>query len=298
MNASSDLAPATSSRSSLPATLRMGPVRLRVRDAARSVAFYTQVVGLAPLGTAPDGAIRLGAGSTVLVELVADAVAAPRPRGTPGLFHLAILVPDRAALAVVLRRLATGRVPIGASDHLVSEALYFDDPDGNGIEIYRDRPRGEWNWTADGSVAMATEALDLHKLLAEAPALVPLDQKLPAATVMGHVHLQVGDLAAARRFYVDTLGFDITTESYPGALFVSAGGYHHHLGLNVWGIRRTDSAPGTPVLGLDRSTLVLPAPDVTALRDRLTAAGLATTPVEGGFIVADPWGTRTAIVAG
>ncbi|GLK82124.1 VOC family protein [Ancylobacter defluvii] len=290
------VAPAAETASALPASLRMGAVRLRVRDGARSVAFYRDVVGLTPLGTGPDGAIRLGAGGRALVELEVAPGATPRPRGTTGLFHLAILVPDRAALAVVLRRLAASRVPIGASDHLVSEALYFDDPDGNGIEVYRDRPRGEWRWQG-GSVAMATESLDLHRLVAEAPTPVPVAQPMPDATIMGHVHLQVGDLEAARRFYVRHLGFAITTESYPGALFVSAGGYHHHLGLNTWSSRR-GGPPPVGAVGLVHYEVVLPEAEIAALRARLAAAGEAVHDSAGGFTVADPWSTRAVFVAG
>ncbi|MCB4771006.1 VOC family protein [Ancylobacter sp. Lp-2] len=290
------LAPSAGTAPALPASLRMGAVRLRVRDGARSVAFYRDVVGLTPLGTGPEGEIRLGAGGRALVELEVAPGATPRPRGTTGLFHLAILVPDRTALAVVLRRLAAYRVPIGASDHLVSEALYFDDPDGNGIEVYRDRARAEWRWQG-GSVAMATEPLDLHRLIAEAPTLVPVEQKMPDATVMGHVHLQVGELDAARRFYVGHLGFAITTESYPGALFVSAGGYHHHLGLNVWQSRRGGPAPEGSV-GLVRYEVLLPEAEIAALRARLVAAGESVEDVAGGFTVADPWATRAAFLAG
>lgn len=280
----------------LPDALRLGAVRLKVRDAARSAAFYTQVVGLTALGTDAQGRVGLGTGGHVLIELEGDPAATPRPRGTTGLFHLAILVPDRTALAIVLRRLAALRVPLGASDHLVSEALYFDDPDGNGIEIYRDRPRTDWKWHGD-SVEMATQHLDLYRLVAEAPEIVPIDQPMPAATVMGHVHLQVGELDKARRFYVDRLGFRITTESYPGALFVSAGGYHHHLGLNVWASRHGGPAPASSV-GLQRYEVILPEADVAALRTRLAAAGETVTEVPGGFEVADPWQIRTAFIAG
>lgn len=280
----------------LPDALRMGAVRLRVRDGARSVAFYRDVVGLTPLGTGADGVLRLGAGGRPLVELEVAPGATPRPRGTTGLFHLAILVPDRTALAVVLRRLAAYRVPIGASDHLVSEALYFDDPDGNGIEIYRDRPRSDWRWQGK-SVAMATESLDLRRLLAEAPSLVPVEQPMPDATVMGHVHLNVADVEAARRFYVGQLGFAITTEAYPGALFVSAGGYHHHLGLNVWSSRRGGPAPEGSV-GLVRYEIVLPSAELDAVRARLVAAGEPVDDLDNGFSVDDPWRTRAAFIAG
>ncbi|MGI8597046.1 MAG: VOC family protein [Thermoleophilaceae bacterium] len=159
--------------------------------------------------------------------------APPPPRWSSGLFHLALLVPSRAELARAVRRVtgAGGRFT-GASDHLVSEALYLNDPEGNGIEIYRDRPREEWEHTG-GEVRMSTLALDLDAVMAELPAGDGPDG-MPPGTVMGHVHLSVADLAETESFYADVLGFDVTVRSYPGALFLSAGGYHHHVGANTW----------------------------------------------------------------
>lgn len=282
--------------SALPATLSLGAVRLRVRDAARTAAFYRDVVGLSEVNE-DDGVVRLGVGGRVLVELVPTPNAPARPRGSTGLFHLAILVPDRPALAVVLRRLIARGVRLGASDHIVSEALYIDDPEGNGIEIYRDRPRGEWRWQA-GTVEMATAQLDLRSVLADLPEGASLDDPLPAGTVMGHVHLKVGDLVAARRFYADRLGFAVTTDRYPGALFVSAGGYHHHLGLNIWESRGRGPAPEGS-LGLAHYTVLLPdAAAVGALRTKLEGAGEAVRAIEGGFAVADPWGIEAHVVVG
>ncbi len=249
-----------------------------------------------PLLGEEGGVVRLGAGGRVLVELVESPNAPERPRGSTGLFHLAILVPDRPALAVVLRRLVARGVRLGASDHIVSEALYIDDPEGNGIEIYRDRPRAEWRWQA-GTVEMATAQLDLRSVLADLPEGAGLDDPMPAGTVMGHVHLKVGDLAAARRFYVDRLGFAVTTDRYPGALFVSAGGYHHHLGLNIWESRGRGPAP-EGALGLAHYTVVLPdAAAVEAVRARLEGAGETVRGIEGGFAVADPWGIEAHVVA-
>lgn len=281
--------------SALSPDLSLGPVRLRVRDVAGLTAFYRDVIGLAVLGEDGD-VVRLGAGGRTLVELAAAAYAPARPRAGTGLFHLAILVPDRPALAVVLRRLVARGVRLGASDHIVSEALYLDDPEGNGIEIYRDRPRAEWGWQA-GTVEMATAQLDLRSVLADLPPGVDTGAPLPAGTVIGHVHLKVGDLAAARRFYVDRLGFTVTSERYSGALFVSAGGYHHHLGLNVWESRGRGPAP-VGALGLAHYTVTLPdAGAVEAVRTRLEGAGEALRPIEGGFAVADPWGTEVHLVA-
>ena len=280
----------------LPAELRLGVVRLRVRDAARAAAFYTGTVGLTALGTGPDGSLRLGAGGQVLIELVGAPDAHPRPQGTTGLFHVALLVPDRPALAVVLRRLVAQGVRLGASDHLVSEALYLDDPDGNGIEIYRDRPEADWRWDK-ATVEMATHPLDLRNLLADVPEGVPLDAPMPEGTRVGHVHLQVGDLAGARRFYVDALGFAVTTDRYPGALFVSAGGYHHHLGLNIWQSRNGGPPPANSV-GLVEYEIILPdTAAVDAVRARVAAAGEAVTARPQGFALADPWGTRVLVRA-
>jgi catechol 2,3-dioxygenase len=286
---------ATSASTTLPASLALGAVRLRVRDVARAAAFYRDVVGLSPLGE-EGGVVRLGVGGRALVELIETPNAPERARGSTGLFHLAILVPDRPALAVVLRRLVARGIRLGASDHIVSEALYLDDPEGNGIEIYRDRPRNEWRWQA-GTVEMATAQLDLRSVLADLPDGAGLDDPMPADTVMGHVHLKVGDLAAARRFYVDRLGFAVTTDRYPGALFVSAGGYHHHLGLNIWESRGRGPAPQS-ALGLAHYTVVLPdAAAVAAVWAKLEGAGETVRGLEGGLAVADPWGIEAHVVA-
>lgn len=296
MNTLSPAPSPAAAASALPAGLRLGAVRLRVRDAARSAAFYTGTVGLALLGKGEDGSLRLGVGNETLIELVGAPDAHARPAGTTGLFHVALLVPDRPALAVVLRRLIARGVRLGASDHLVSEALYLDDPDGNGIEIYRDRPEGDWRWDRT-TIEMATHPLDLRNLLADAPEGAPLDAPMPEGTRVGHVHLQVGDLARARHFYVDGLGFAITTDRYPGALFVSAGGYHHHLGLNIWHSRNGGPAPANSV-GLVAYEIVLPdAAAVEVVHARLTAGGETVMARPHGIAVTDPWGTRAVIRA-
>ena len=215
-----------------PATA-IGTVRLTVSDLDRSVSFYERTLGLVAgaaeastvVLTAPDGA--------PLVELDGNPAAQPLDRRATGLFHMAILVPSRLELARSLRRLAVHRWPLdGASDHLVSEALYLSDPDGNGIEIYRDRPRDQWP-KSNGQLQMATLPLDLDHLLGELTAS-PAPDTVPAGTRMGHVHLQVSDLDEAEEFYRGVLGLEVTVRGYPGALFVSAGGYHHHIGLNTW----------------------------------------------------------------
>ena len=277
---------------SLPADLQMGAVRLKVADLARSIAFYTRVIGLELLETAGDGDIvRLAAATRPLIELEEARNARPRPLGAPGLFHVALLMPNRASLAVVLRRLLKNGIRIGASDHLVSEALYLNDPDGHGIEIYRDRPAAEWTWDR-GTIEMASNPLDLRVLLADAPADVALDAPMPDGTTVGHVHLQVGDLERARLFYADRLGFAVTTERYPGALFVSAGRYHHHLGLNVWHSRGA-GVPPAGIIGLSHFEIRLSDPEqIEAIRSRLIEAGESVSALPNGFSVADPWGTQ------
>ena len=213
----------------LPADAQIGQVSLTVRDLQRSLLFYRETLGfeeVAPGRLAPKG-------GRVLIELHERKDAIAKPRRTSGLFHFAILVPSRAALGRSLRRLADKRWPMsGAADHLVSEALYLNDPDGLGIEIYRDRPRDSWR-TANGELAMATDPLDLDAIYNEPGAESPWTG-LDAGTIMGHVHLHVPHLDTAETLYCGRIGFDPVVRRYPGALFVSAGGYHHHLGLNTW----------------------------------------------------------------
>jgi catechol 2,3-dioxygenase len=198
-----------------------GGVRLRVADLARQREFYERVIGLRELGRA-NGVARLGADRDAVVELAASPEAPPRPPRTTGLFHLAIMVPGRTELAAALARVvrAGGRLS-GASDHIVSEALYLNDPEGNGIEIYRDRPRAEWT-NEDGQIQMSTLPLDVQELLAELPEGEQGEGYMPAGTRIGHVHLNVADLEEAERFYGGLLGFDVTVRGYPGALFLSA----------------------------------------------------------------------------
>ena len=228
---------------SLPADTQLGSITLRAADVERLRAFYEETIGLRATDGG-DGGVALGVDGTPLVELAHDPDAPPRPHRSTGLFHLALLVPERADLARALRRVVGSRWRLtGASDHLVSEALYLADPEDNGIELYRDRPRGEWP-VAGGNLQMDTLPLDLQSLLAEVGDDEP-DPGMPAGTTLGHVHLQVSDLAAAERFWAGTLGFDVTVRGYPGALFVSAGGYHHHVGLNTWaGVGAPPPPPG------------------------------------------------------
>jgi catechol 2,3-dioxygenase len=209
----------------------IGRVALRVADVDGARSFYERAIGLRPLG-GEDGVARLGA-DTPLVELIGDPAAPPAPRRSTGLFHLAVLVPDRAELARAVRRVvASGGRLDGASDHYVSEAVYLRDPEGNGIEIYRDLPREQWEYGPDGELRMVTEALDLAALMRELPG--DGDRGMPGGTRIGHVHLQVGDIGESEAFYGSGLGLDVTVRGYPGALFLSRDGYHHHVGVNTW----------------------------------------------------------------
>jgi catechol 2,3-dioxygenase len=272
----------------------IGTVRLTVIDLARSRTFYETALGLRAAETA-DGTLAFGApGGPALLELAGDGAAPPLDRRATGLYHFAILVPTRRDLAAALLRLARARWPLsGASDHLVSEALYLDDPDGNGIEIYRDRPRPEWP-RERGALQMATLPLDLDALVSAladgSGAVAPIDPTVPLGTAIGHVHLQVAELAAAQEFYSEVLGFDATVRGYPGALFVSAGGYHHHIGLNTW--HSAGSAPPPPgAVGLRWFDVLLPDQDALAeVTARLDAAGLARRPLGRGTFVRDPSG--------
>lgn len=266
-----------------PHGLTFGPVTLRSPDPARLVPFYRDVVGLSL--QAEGETTVLGAGGRALVEIVRRPQAQPAPRRAPGLFHMAVRVPDRASLAARLLAARRAGLRPGASDHLVSEALYLDDPDGNGVEIYRDRPQADWPYAPDGTLAMATLPLDLAALAGEAPAA---PASAPAGTDMGHVHLKVNDLEAARRFWVETVGLAITAR-YPGALFVSADGYHHHLGLNIWQSSGA-AAPADDAAGLGQFVVRLPAAAIATLAARFAAAAVATRPEGDALVVRDPSG--------
>ena len=277
----------------LPADTHLGAIRLRVGDLQRLQRFYEQAIGLRTLPS-DNGVVALGVDSWPLVELVADPDAPARPLHTTGLFHLAILVPTRADLARALRRLAaTGWRLSGASDHLVSEALYLSDPEGNGIELYRDRPRDEWP-IADGALRMDTLPLDLGSLLSEDDS-GSSDDGMPAGTVLGHVHLQVADLDPAETFWVDALGLDVTVRGYPGALFTSAGGYHHHVGLNTWaGVGRTrDHLRGREAWCDSTSSL----PDAEAVGQRPTASrrSSAVELIDRRVLATDPSGNAVLL---
>ncbi|QIN81559.1 glyoxalase [Rubrobacter tropicus] len=255
----------------LPATLHLGAVRLTVADLERSLEFYVEVLGFR-VHRRQGNEAYLGVGGEDMLVLTESPGAPPRPRDTTGLYHYAILQPDRVSLARSLRRLVDKDYPLwGASDHLVSEALYLDDPDGNGIEIYRDRPRDTWRWR-ENLVEMDTRRLDLGGLLKEPGAGEPWEG-LPAGASIGHVHLHVRDLAEAERFYHGVLGFDVVARYGGQALFVSAGGYHHHVGLNTWAGAGAPPPPDGSA-GLRLFEIHLPEPaDLEKVVSRLREAG-------------------------
>ncbi len=278
-------APADGSAPPLHPDTTLGPVTLRVSDADRSIRFYQEVLGFR-LAAGADGLVALGSGGPPVV-LLKQVPGARQVRRASGLFHFAVLVPSRAALGQALRRLAEAEVGIGQADHLVSEALYLSDPDGNGIEIYRDRPRSEWQWDR-GTIRMATEPLDLEGLLKEGDRDPSPSRELPAGTGIGHVHLQVADVPQAVAFYHGAVGFDLTA-SWPGAAFLSAGGYHHHLGLNSWASRGAPAAPEGSI-GLESFVVrVSPSEDLAALAARLEAAGSPVRREDDMLRARDPW---------
>ena len=275
----------------------LGPVRLTVSELDRSRVFYEQAVGLRAVEH-DDGALGFGApGGRVLIELRGDAAAPRLNRRAPGLYHLAILVPTRSDLAFALARLVQAGWPLdGASDHMVSEALYLSDPDGNGIEIYRDRPREEWRRVGD-QLQMATLPLDLDAVLAELRGESELQESAPDGTTIGHVHLQVADLAEAEAFYHGVLGFDVMVRGYPGALFVSAGGYHHHIGLNTWHSAGAPPAVAGSV-GLRSFSVELPNErELQAVLARIDRANIASNPEPDGVLVRDPFGNGVVLNA-
>jgi len=268
---------------------RIGAVHLTISDLGRSIRFYESHLGFTLHGW-DERTARLGAGDADLLVL-SQCETAPRVRGTTGLYHFAILVPSRADLARALRRLVeTDTVMQGAADHGVSEALYLADPDGNGIEIYRDRRRDEWPYVG-GRLHMTADPLDFDDLLAVGDGS---GAGLARETVVGHVHLHVSRLDDAERFYVEMLGFDLMQRYGHTALFVSAGGYHHHVGLNTWaGVGAPPPPPGA--IGLKYFVVqVSEQATLIPVAERLRGAGVAIDGDDAAFVVRDPSGNAIA----
>jgi catechol 2,3-dioxygenase len=281
----------------LPEATRLGPVRLQVADLARSLAYYERVLGLAVLSRRPASAVLGTHGDArPLVALDENRAARDRrPRARLGLYHFAILLPDRASLGRFVQHVATTGERMGAGDHLVSEAFYLQDPDGLGIEVYADRPRSAWR-RMGRQLMLATDPVDVDAVLAAAAGTVWTG--MPAGTVMGHVHLQVGDLPGAEAFYASGLGFDRITWSYPGALFLGAGGYHHHLGVNTWAGPDAEPPSQDEARLLEWTMELRSAADVADVEQSLAQGGHAWERVSPEAIVAsDPWGTAVRVVA-
>ncbi|MGI8618965.1 MAG: VOC family protein [Gemmatimonadaceae bacterium] len=280
----------------LPAATRLGAVKLRIADLERSISFYESMLGMRVLEReAARASLGPQGDDRVLLELNEQRGVSPSARkGRLGLYHFAILLPDRAELGRFDRHLTERGLQAGASDHLVSEALYLSDPDGLGIEVYADRPRDTWK-RSGAELMMATDPLDRNDLQRAAGGRSWTG--MPAGTVMGHVHLHVGDLGQAAAFFSDAMGFDKMVWSYPGALFLAAGGYHHHLGTNVWAganarPTRADEA------GLIEWTVELPdQAGVDAAAASIERAGYSVGRETGDAVTADPWGTGVRLRA-
>lgn len=284
---------ARSMGSALDPATRLGYVALTVADIQRSVDFYQDAIGLELLARKASTA-TMGVGHRPLLELHEQAGAMPWPRGGrsyTGLYHFALLLPTRADLGRWLRHwLEDARPTPGQGDHLVSEALYVEDPDGHGIEIYRDRPRDEWPWH-DGQVVMATDPVDVRGLLNAAGDDAAKWSGLPAGTTLGHIHLQVRDISESSRFYHQLLGFKVMA-TMPSALFLAAGSYHHHVGMNIWHSNGAQSAPEQFARLLYYTVDLTSGRALDELRARLDDAGYAAVAETGGFAVTDPAGIR------
>jgi catechol 2,3-dioxygenase len=284
---------------SLHPDLTLGYIHLTVSNLERSLSFYQNSLGFKlHRRDSTAGTAWLGAGGSDLLVLT-ELTGAKHPHGTTGLYHFAILVPSRLELAHLLKRIAETRTPVqGFADHLVSEAIYLPDPDGNGIEIYHDRPRAEWR-DADGNFRMGTDPLDIDGVLSELDS--GDDERsersewngLDPATTLGHMHLHVRSIPEAKAFYCDVLGFDLMM-NIGSALFVSAGGYHHHLGLNTWqGVGAPPPPPGS--VGLRCFTVRLPNnAELDKVLDRIRAEGVSIEEHTQGSLVRDP--SQNAIV--
>ncbi|MFL5640107.1 MAG: VOC family protein, partial [Gemmatimonadaceae bacterium] len=272
----------------------LGRVRLQVADLTRSLAFYETVLGLRVLRRSDDEASLGPHGDDrkiVHLRRLENARSVPR-RGLLGLYHFAILLPDRAALGRFVAHLADLGIRAGMSDHFVSEAIYLTDPDGLGIEVYADRPRDAWRYD-ERQLRMTTTHLDVDDLVAAAHG-APWTG-MPSGTVLGHVHLYVDDIAKAEAFYHDALGFDKVVWSYPGALFLSAGGYHHHLGTNTWA-RGAPAASDADARLLEWEIIVPSREDAKEAANNVRAAGFPIKEESGEWVLTDPWGTNLRLV--
>ncbi|MFT4120448.1 VOC family protein [Bradyrhizobium sp.] len=274
--------------------MRVGMVTLRVKNLDVVADYYRDVIGLAVMERSATAA-KLGTGGGVLLALEARPEATAEARDAAGLYHTAFLMPTRKDLARWLVHAASHRVRLtGFADHLVSESVYLDDPEGNGIEVYADRDPSQWQWS-EGSVKMATDELDIPGLLSLTNTRVADYAKAPDGLRIGHMHLRVGDLTEAERFYHGTIGLD-PTRRRNGAAFLSSGRYHHHLGMNVWqsqGAGQRDDQ----TTGLAWFSLVMEKQELLAAQEeRLRKGGMRVTALANGVEAVDPWGTRVRLL--
>jgi catechol 2,3-dioxygenase len=258
------------------APLHIESVTLRARDMAGLAAFYETTLGLERVADAADR-VSLGSGGSAYLHIDAAPSGAAQPDDAAGLFHTAFVLPDRASLGRWFLRVHSLGAPFeGASDHHVSEAFYLSDPEGNGIEVYVDRPRASWRRGADDSIHMTTARMDVNAVAAEGRARGAGDGRFPAEARIGHVHLQVGDAAEAERFYTEALHLDVMARRSPQAVFMASGGYHHHIAVNTWMSRGAG----------------LRTPDALGLAEvRLAATDMRLK----GLVLHDPWGTQVAV---
>lgn len=266
-------------------------VSINVMHLDNAIRFYQDIIGLQLLEKTDRKAVLTTYGKTPLLTLEQPADVIPKEGRTTGLYHFALLLPTRADLSIFLRHLLQTEYRFGASDHDVSEALYITDPDGNGIEVYWDRPSSDWTWS-NGEVAMGTDPLDGNSLLAESDAEW---NGLPAGTLMGHIHLHVADLRKTEEFYMLGLGFTIVNR-FGGALFTSTGGYHHHIGLNTWnGVGAP--APKKNSVGLNWYSLVFADEEArNKVIEKLNKIGAEATKEDGFYVVTDPSGNEIHLV--
>ncbi len=280
----------------LAADTAMGPVTLRVGNLDAMTAYYRDAVALQVLDQSAD-TVTLGRGTQRVIVLEHAPELGHASPSAAGLFHTAILFDTEEALAAAVYSVAQ-KYPgtfTGSSDHLVSKAFYFNDPEGNGVELYWDRDRSAWSWV-HGSLEMGTLYLDPNAFLRENLTEQAVDAPLIGGAKVGHVHLQVGDIESARQFYVNTLGFETTVEMPGSALFVSAGGYHHHMAMNVWNSR--GAGPRLPALGLGRIDIAVPgADDIGALVERAKHHGIQTRDDGRSVSFDDPWGSLIKVSA-
>jgi catechol 2,3-dioxygenase len=267
----------------------VGQVNLKVQNLQRSLAFYKEVIGFKVLEQTERSAALSADGKNVLVSIEQPNNVVPKQGRTTGLYHYALLLPDRSDLATIVQYFLEIGLQFGSSDHLVSEALYLSDPDGNGIEIYVDRDPSEWNWQND-QVEMAVDPVNFPDLLAGGKQ--PSWNGLPAGTVMGHIHLHVSELKKTEEFYIKGLGFDVVNRYGAQALFIADGKYHHHIGLNTWnGVGAPPPPPNS--VGLESFTLVLANEEkLNKIITQLKSIGASVQQENGFYLTSDPSGNR------